>query len=123
RRFPAGTQRIAGVDFDIRGVALVGKTTIPGDDGVRELENRIECLPLPATPVAAIHLLARSTLIVPAPEGETLAVLTVHYGDGSRASLPLRAGRELPGFGSDDRAVPLVLATDHTIGALGGPRE
>lgn len=114
---PLGVQRFGGIDFDVRGIVQLGSS----DGGAETARRRIECLPVPATPVGAFHLLAENGLETSVPAGETLAELTLHYADGTRSSLPLRAGIELKSYGFDDSAVPSVFATYHLMWRAGGP--
>jgi hypothetical protein len=56
--------------------------------------------------------------LIPAPTGQTDALVRLHYTDGTAAEVPLRAGYEVPGYNGDDARVPQVLYTDHVIGKL-----
>jgi WD40 repeat protein len=118
RVYPMGLQRMAGVDFDIRGVAYIGHPGMEALDGWF-LARPLACLPLPAGPVAALHLLTSVTHATPMPTGTVFATLTLHYADGGTARLPLRAGAELPGHAGDDRAVPISFAPETVMGMSG----
>jgi WD40 repeat protein len=122
RNYPVGTQRIAGIDFDMRGVAELRATAAGGFSLERgNVLERLDCVALPQVTTRAITLLTRNGLFEPASTGATLALLTFHYDDGSRETVPLRAGRELRGYAGDDAAVPLVFATNWTLPLVFGP--
>ncbi len=104
RPHPVGVQRIAGTDFDLRGMAQMG--------GVPP--NPLTCLAVPQTPVSAVHLLLNVSLSTPTPMDQAVASVILHYDDGSQATLPVRTGREVPGYAGQDQAVPFVFATAST---------
>ncbi|MBS0457172.1 MAG: protein kinase [Proteobacteria bacterium] len=108
--YPAGVQRIAGTDFDIRGMV---------DPVTDTIQHPIHCLAVPATPVAAVHLLFEASLITPLPMDTLLGEVTLHYVDGGSAALPIRAGRDAPGYEGQDAAVPFAFATDTTWALTG----
>jgi len=115
-RYPAGIQRIGDIDFDIRGMVELGRPR--GTDDAADI--RIECLAMPAVPVDKVHILGYLGRSVAGTLGETQARLTLHYGNGSEAVIPLRAGVDLPTMDPsiDDGRVPLVFATDHALAKL-----
>ena len=115
RPLPAGTQRIGGVDFDLRGMKQVGGVST----GLVGPELQVRCLPLPVGPVAALHLLATVSLPSPVATGQLVALMTLHYADGGSAQLPIRAGREVPGFAGNDLSVPLAFYDNIALFALG----
>jgi WD40 repeat protein len=117
RRMPVGVQRIAGVDFDIRGMLQLGADA--EGSGVGE-GARFACLEVPEIPIAAVYLLAQAFAPSPVPTGEPLARLTLHYRDGSDTVLLLRAGQELPGFAGSDAAAPEAFATDFGLNQIAG---
>ena len=96
---PVGVQRIAGVDYDVRGMVQVGA---PNQTNAG--------IPVPAVPVAALHLLMTVSTPIPIPDVETVAQVRLHYRDGSQAVLPIRTQREVPGYSPHDRPVPLAWA-------------
>jgi WD40 repeat protein len=118
RVYPMGLQRMAEVDFDIRGIAYIGHPGMRALDGWF-LARPLACLPLPAGPAAALHLLTSVTHATPMPTGTVFATLTLHYADGGSARLPLRAGAELPGHAGDDLAVPIGFAPETVMGMSG----
>jgi hypothetical protein len=118
RIYPMGPQRIAAVDFDVRGVAYIGHAGMRALDGWF-LARPIVCLPLPKGAIAALHLLTSVTHPNPAPTGTLFATVTLHYVDGGTAVLPLRAGAELPGHAGDDFAVPVTFAPETVMGMSG----
>ncbi|MBS0192900.1 MAG: protein kinase [Proteobacteria bacterium] len=109
RPFPAGVQRIAGTDFDMRGMLMINKET-----------GAMECVPTPPR-IAALRLLMEYSSAAPVASGDEIGRLVLHYADGGSAALPLRAGRELPGYGSQDDAVPFAFATDNLWALYGLP--
>jgi hypothetical protein len=96
---PVGVQRIAGVDYDIRGMAQV---TSPRRAGIG--------IAVPAVPVAALHPLLIVSIPTPIAEVRTVARIRLHYRDGTQATLPIRTQREVPGYTEHDRPVPLAWA-------------
>jgi hypothetical protein len=120
-RFPAGLQRIAGVDFDIRGVVEIGIGRVAGVNS--KTRNRLECVAMPEVATAAINLFGQLALPSPVATGTILGELTLHYQDGGRESISMRAGREFPGFSDDDQAVPLKFAPDQTLRLAGGTHD
>ena len=109
RPFPVGVLRIAGVEFDVRGMMQVGGVNQFGE--MRSF-TKISCLPLPTGPVAALHLLLTVSMATPVPTGQSVARVTLHYRDGGSASLPIRAGQEVRGYAGNDLSVPLAFAPD-----------
>lgn len=107
RPWPAGLQRIRGVDFDIRGMADVG------------LAGLAQCVPVPGGRIEAVHALLVPTLSSPEHSPRTLGELLLHYADGGVARLPLRATVELHGYGDNDDSVPLALAVRAPRSAMG----
>lgn len=118
---PAGLLRVAEVDFDVRGIVEIG--ILRGKGVGPEVRNRLECVPMPEMETAAIHLFGQVALPSPVATGTPLGALTIHYRDGSRSSVPLRAGREFPGFADDDRTVPRKFAPDQTVRQVGGTHD
>jgi WD40 repeat protein len=116
---PMGVQRIAGIDYDMRGMTQIGAPhPSVGTD-----------IPVPAVPVAALHLLMTVSIPTPIAEVRTVAQVRLHYRDGSQALLPIRTQREVPGYSAHDQPVPLAwaqLAGVPTIGlrdlVLSAPR-
>ena len=105
---PFGVQRIAGIDYDLRGMAMIG--SLP--------ETRIG-IPVPAVPIAAVHLLMTVSTPTPIAEVRTVARVRLHYRDGSQAVLPIRTQREVPGYTAHDRPVPLAWAQPGGMPTLG----
>jgi len=110
RTLPAGVQRIGGIDFDIRGMAEVGTSRFAQGSGVA-LTTAVRCLPTGGQPASAVHLLLRPSVRSPQPTGAPLALLTLHYVDGSEATVPVRAGVDAPGYSGQDEPVPQTFAT------------
>lgn len=107
RPWPAGRQHIGGVDFDIRGMADVGAAGLG------------QCVPVPDPQVQAAHVLALPSLPSPETRPRALAELVFHYADGGTATLPLRATRELQGYGGRDHLVPLAFTARAPRSAMG----
>ena len=117
RPYPAGVQRIAGIDYDMRGMSEVGAI----DSDSANVEMR--CAAVPAVPVAAVHVLLTPVLVAPvAGELATVAV-RLHYRDGGQAVLPLRTQREVPGYNGHDERVPYVFGPALATTVLGLPSE
>ena len=120
RPLPVGVQRIAGVDFDMRGMTQVGGVDQFGiHNGNLETSGDISCLPVPPGPVAAVHLLLMVSLPTPVPTGHEVAAVTLHYVDGGIASLPIRAGQEVRGYAGNDLRVPLAFSTNTALALFG----
>ncbi len=114
RPLPVGTQRVAGTEFDLRGIVQVGWEPPDGSTPVD-----VRCAPVDSGPTAAVHLLAGVSLSEPMPLDTHLGVLRLHYRDGSQAELALRAGRELPGYAGADQAVRFAFAANPHRATLG----
>jgi WD40 repeat protein len=106
---PFGVQRIAGVDYDLRGMVQVGGPNPGTHLGI----------PVPAVPVAALHVLMTVSTPIPIADVRTVARVRLHYHDGSQAVLPIRTQREVPGYTAHDRPVPLAWAQTGGMPALG----
>jgi hypothetical protein len=115
RPLPVGVQRIGGQWFDIRGMVQVGFT----DEGLRAHAVELNCFPLDDRPFAALHPLLLFSMPHAAPTGTVLADVTLHFRDGGTGSLPIVAGRDVRGYGGDDRQVPLAFAGDISLSLLG----
>lgn len=115
RPLPAGVQRIAGVDFDMRGMVQIGDVDEFGNI-VGKLDS---CLPLPPGPAAAFHLLITVSTPSPLPTGQVVAAVTLHYVDGGTAVLPIRAGQEVRGYAGNDLGVPLAFSTNMALALMG----
>jgi len=94
RPMPLGVQRIAGAEFDLRGMMQVGGADQFGNPSKDAI---ITCLPLPPLPMAALHVLFTASTPTPLPTGHTVANVILHFADDSQASLPIRAGQEVSG--------------------------
>ncbi len=104
--FPLGTVRIEGTDFDVRGIVQLGDKLVAEIDITKNLAG----LAVPATPIAAFHVLMLDGSFGAEDSGEELIRLRLHYRDGSSADLPLRSGFELPSDSDQDEPVPLGWA-------------
>jgi WD40 repeat protein len=116
RPLPAGLVRVDGADFDVRGLVQFGTRTpgMPQDE-----RTRLQCLPLPARPLASVKLLLQLSMPFPIPDEHEVARVRLHYADGGEAALPIRTQREVPGFSGRDRDVVSVLAVDASAAVLG----
>ena len=113
RPMPVGVQRMAGVNYDLRGMVQLGGV-------VKGAPIRsIRCLALPPGPLAAVRPLLMVSLGSPAPTGQLVAHMTLHYADGGNAVLPIRAGQEVPGYAGNDMGVPLAFNDDIILFAMG----
>jgi hypothetical protein len=116
---PWGVQRLGGVDYDIRGAVGLNAPTGPDSEGVRR--SRITGIAVPPEPVAAFHLLLlagnRSSEAAP----REYARLRLHYADGGEAAVPLRTGRDVPGWAGKDAAVPVAWEYGLHLRLLGQP--
>ncbi len=113
RPMPVGVQRIAGVDYDLRGMVQVGFS----ENG--HATGSVSCAALPPGPLAAVRPLLMVSWGSPAPTGKVAARLTLHYADGGDAVLPIRAGQEVPGYAGNDLGVPLAFSSDNVLFELG----
>jgi hypothetical protein len=102
-------QRIAGIDYDLRGMAMVGSPHPGTGLGI----------PVPAVPIAAVHLLMTVSTPIPVADVRTVGRVRLHYRDGSQAVLPIRTQREVPGYTTHDRPVPLAWAQAGGMPTLG----
>lgn len=115
RAWPVGVQRIAGVDYDLRGMADTGRADELNTKGF----NKVTCVATPEVPVAAVHALVSTVVREPVPGESTVAVVVLHYRNGSSAVLPIRTGREAPGYAGNDQAVPWAFATKLAVTVMG----
>jgi WD40 repeat protein len=107
RPYPGGVQRMAGIDYDLRGMVQLGTPPPSGPSS-----RAIDCQPVPPIHAAALHLLVMASLRSPDPDGRTVAYLRLRYRDGSSAVLPIRTGSEVPGFAGQDQTVPSAFAVN-----------
>jgi hypothetical protein len=107
---PFGTVRIEGIDYDLRGALELHRGGAGSrGGGVHGLKApaAVRGIALPATGVAALHVLVFAPLPLPAPAEEVYATVRLQYRDGSTEVLPLRTQREVPGWTAFDRPVPV----------------
>ncbi|HKV65938.1 MAG TPA: WD40 repeat domain-containing protein, partial [Rhodanobacteraceae bacterium] len=114
-RMPLGVVRIQGTDYDLRGEAALHVAAGSSDS----FETEADGIAVPATPVAAFHLLLFAANSTPPPRGRSEAELVMHYQDGSSASVPLRAGFELPTDFEIRERVPLGWAWGDVLRLMG----
>ena len=107
---PFGVQRIAGVDYDLRGMVQVGGPNPKTNLGI----------PVPAVPVAALHVLMTVSTPIPIADVRKVAQVRLHYRDGSQAILPIRTQREVQGYTAHDRPVSLAWTQLGATSGLGG---
>ena len=112
RPIPAGRLRIAGVDYDLRGMSQIGTSGLTYRSVGQGEFGPTLCVPVPPARIAAVHVLLKVSTPSPLPAGESLAVLSFGYADGSRATASLRSGFELPGYAGEDDTVARVMAID-----------
>ncbi len=119
RPIPAGIQRIAGVDYDLRGLVQIG--TVDAGQYFEGAANRRQdtCLPVPNLPIAAFHLLLQVSTPNPEPASSSLATFQLQFSDGGQADVPVRAQIDVPGFAGSDEDVPMALAIDSGLVATG----
>jgi WD40 repeat protein/predicted Ser/Thr protein kinase len=106
---PAGVQRMAGIDYDLRGMTQIDGRHPDASAGI----------PVPAVPIAALHVLMTVSTPTPIADVRTVARIRLHYRDGSQAVLPIRTQREVPGYTPHDRPVPLAWAQLGGLPAMG----
>jgi hypothetical protein len=104
--FPNGLQRLAGIDFDVRGwihldLRLVWSTRT-------DLPERVDDIPVGRT-CARLHFLHTATLashlapgrtgapeeVFDAPLGVAVGRYVIHYADGEQTDLPILHGRDV----------------------------
>lgn len=120
RPVPTGIQRFDGIDYDLRGLVQIG--TFRGNDRFIDPKQQklgVSCIPVADVPTAALHLLLQVSTPLPVPGGTEMVRLTLHYRDGGSTQLPVRSEREVPGFGGGDQDVPMALATNAALTAIG----
>jgi len=117
---PLGTVRIEGVDYDVRGAAQVHQSlSVPVDF----FNSDVKGISVPATPIAAFHVLMLGGVFLPTPDGYEQVRLRLHYRDGSSANLPLRSGLELPGNADQEEAVPFGWVWGDHLRLIGDERQ
>jgi hypothetical protein len=104
RTLPTGVQRLAGVDWDLRGlIQLAGSPT------VRLFPDKVVGIRL-AQKARALHFL-HATIFSVAPD-TPIARYVVHYGDDTTAKIPLVYGQDLAEWwgtvGSRDAPAPRI---------------
>jgi WD40 repeat protein len=112
RPYPVGTQRIGGIDFDVRGIMDVGRAVDRGVPGAR-------CIDTPDIRVTAVHALLQPVLRQPTDIVAAVAELDWRYRDGGEARTPIRTLRELPGFSGQDQDVPEAFGISLASQAFG----
>ena len=120
RPYPAGVQRLGGIDYDMRGMVEIG--TVEWTNPTNLPRGGVHCVAMPQS-VAALHLLLLPVVAVASDRPQTLAHLTWHYRDGSSADVPLRTQHELSGYTGFDQQVPLVFGTTIDRAAVGWQSE
>jgi hypothetical protein len=116
--FPVGIQQIGGVPFDLRGMVQINVVD-PASSAGHLAPTVLRCLEGVGPAVGGLNLLLDVSLTEPVTPDTPLVGVTLHYEDGSQALLHLRAGRELPGYGGADAAVPLVFAPNPLLAVAG----
>lgn len=104
RPYPAGLQRVNDVDFDVRGMLVIGR----GEDVDINLPGAT-CVDTPDMHAGAAHALLLPGVRQPVDRPVTVGRLTWNYLDGSHAVTPIRILHELPGFSGRDQAVPIAF--------------
>jgi WD40 repeat protein len=122
---PLGVARIDGVDYDLRG-ALELRDKSGGTVGSRfamPLGEHATGIRAPPVAIAALHVLLYAPVAVPTDQEGVYASLRLHYRDGSRALLPMRTQRELPGWTDHDRPVPVGWIDGDHLRLIGAPLQ
>lgn len=116
-KVPLGIVRIQGIDYDVRGAVRLHMSTSRGAE--MSYAASVDGIAVPRHPIAAFHVLLMASSGTAPASGEEEAALTVHYVDGTSASLPLRAGFELPVDLGQRESVPLGWAFGDHLRLMG----
>jgi hypothetical protein len=111
--------RIDGVDYDARGAVETRRTGRQNDP---ETPMRSKGIRVPATHIAAFHVLMYASQAVPTSEVRDYAYLRVHYTDGASALLRIRTQREVLGSTSHDAPTPVGWVPGRILVMLGSSR-
>ncbi len=115
-----GIMRIDGVDYDARGAVETRRTGRRNDS---KTPMRFKGIHVPATQIAAFHVLMYAPQAIPTSEVRDYAYLRVHYTDGSSALLRIRTQREVPGSTSHDAPTPVGWLPGRILIVLGSSRQ
>lgn len=116
---PWGVQRLAGVDYDIRGALGLNSPSGPGGDAGGP--SRVSGIAVPDRPITAFHVLLLAGNRNVEPEPREYARLRLRYADGSEATLPMLTGRDVPGYAGGDSVVPVAWDYGLHLRLLGEP--
>ena len=84
---------------------------------------RFKGIRVPATQIAAFHVLMYASQAVPTSEVRDYAYLRVHYTDGGTALLRIRTQREVLGSTSHDAPTPVGWLPNQILIMLGSSRQ
>jgi hypothetical protein len=115
-----GILRIDGVDYDARGAVEIRRTGRRNDS---ETPMRFQGIRVPATQIAAFHVLMYAPQATPTSEVRDYAYLRVHYADGGSALLRIRTQREVPGSTPHDAPTPVGSFASPILVMLGSSRQ
>jgi hypothetical protein len=120
---PTGVATLDGVDYDMRGgVELRQASNAAVRARGNDLRSAASGIHLPASPIAALHVLLFAALPLPETTERAYANIRLHYRDGSEALLPIRTQREVPGLTDHDRPTPIGWASGD-LASIGAPRS
>ena len=127
RYLGTGLQRLAGVDYDIRGsMQMAGNDSGLDAAQIRaagRFAERGAGIAVPAVPIAAFHVLLFAGHRSTEAEERLYAQVRLHYRDGSSAVLPIRTTREVPGWTENDGPVPFAWAHGEHLRISGAPEQ
>jgi hypothetical protein len=111
-----GLMRIDSVDYDARGAVEIRRT---GRRNASETPMRFKGIRVPATQIAAFHVLMYASQAIPTSEVRDYAYVRVHYTDGGSAALRIRTQREVLGSTSHDAPTPVGWMPSQILIMLG----
>ena len=85
---PPGIQRLAGIDFDVRGLIQVGANTT---NGVVPYPKQVSGIII-ARRCEQLHFLHSAIYAPSATNGVQMGAYVVHYADGQQQEIPIRGG-------------------------------
>lgn len=115
---PWGVARLDGIDYDVRGIVELRSRPGAGPTA-GDILSSVSGVKVPAQPIAALHVLISAPQLAPVPDERNYAFIRLHYRDGSVAKLPIRTQRDVAGYTSNDRPVPVAWAFGDHLRLIG----
>lgn len=114
---PLGVQRIDGVDYDLRGAALMISASGLVSPYYLMAPQLLPDIAVPQVEIAGFHVLLLAYTNSSESQVREYMRLRLHYVDGTEATVPLRSQVEVPGWTGSDSVVPIgwLLTTTETF--------